>query len=54
MDHAIAETGKAGHFGLPGMRERAARISARLAIVSTTAGTELVLMVPKRVVFRRP
>jgi signal transduction histidine kinase len=54
MEPAIAETGKSGHFGLRGMRERAARIGARLAIESTTAGTEVVLIVPGRVIFRKP
>jgi signal transduction histidine kinase len=35
------------------MRERAARIGARLTIVSTTAGTEVVLTVPGRVMFHK-
>ena len=54
MAPTIAETGKSGHFGLPGMRERAERIGARLAIVSTAAGTEVVLIVPGRAIFRKP
>jgi signal transduction histidine kinase/ligand-binding sensor domain-containing protein len=53
IDPAIAETGKSGHFGLPGMRERAARIGARLTIVSSAAGTEVVLTVPGRIIFHR-
>lgn len=55
IDAAIAETGRKEHFGLQGMRERAARIGARLTIVSTTnAGTEVKVVVPGRVVFRTP
>jgi signal transduction histidine kinase len=37
----------AGHWGLVGMRERAASIGAQISITSTpTAGTEVVLVVP--------
>ncbi|MBB6146421.1 signal transduction histidine kinase/ligand-binding sensor domain-containing protein [Silvibacterium bohemicum] len=53
MEPAIAEAGKKGHFGLQGMRERAARIGAKLSIVTFTAsGTEVSLAVPGRSVFR--
>ena len=55
IDPAIAKTGRKEHFGLQGMRERAARIGARLTIVSTTdTGTEVSVVVPGRVVFRKP
>jgi len=48
----IAE-GKAGHFGLRGMRERADRIGSKLTIVSTlNSGTELTLVVPGSVIFQ--
>jgi signal transduction histidine kinase len=50
IDSAIVEAGRTGHFGLPGIRERAARIGARLTIASTNAGTEVVLTVPGRVI----
>ncbi len=37
---------KAGHFGLQGMRERAAQIGARLRIDSGPAGTRVTLAIP--------
>jgi signal transduction histidine kinase/ligand-binding sensor domain-containing protein len=55
IDPAIASKGKDGHFGLRGMRERAARIGAQLTIHSSaTSGTEMKIVVPGRVVFRKP
>lgn len=49
----VAETGKDGHFGLQGMRERAARIGGTLAVVSSAgSGTEIKLVVPGRIIFR--
>lgn len=52
IDPAVLETGKEGHFGLRGMRERAMRIGARLAIDSVPgAGTTVTLVVPGRVAF---
>jgi len=54
IDPAVAEKGKAGHFGLQGMRERAARIEGKLTIVSSaTSGTEITVIVPGRIVFRK-
>ena len=54
MEPAIAREGRAGHFGLRGMRERAERIGSRLTIVSAPhSGTELTLMVPGKVIFRK-
>jgi ligand-binding sensor domain-containing protein len=45
---------KDGHFGLQGMRERAARIGGRLSLVSSpNSGTEVALVVPGSVVYRR-
>jgi signal transduction histidine kinase len=46
----VARTGKReGHFGLTGMRERAARIGGALTIVSREgAGTEVLLSIPGR------
>jgi signal transduction histidine kinase/ligand-binding sensor domain-containing protein len=53
IDPAVAESGRNGHFGLQGMRERAARIGARLAILgSAKSGTEVKFVVPGRIVFR--
>jgi signal transduction histidine kinase/ligand-binding sensor domain-containing protein len=52
---AIAKGGKEGHFGLQGMRERAARIAAKLTIASSAAsGTEVKLVVPGSIVYRKP
>jgi signal transduction histidine kinase/ligand-binding sensor domain-containing protein len=55
IDPAVAEQGRDGHFGMRGMRERAAGIGATLRIVSTEAGgTTLTLVVPGSVAFSRP
>ncbi len=54
MELEMAERGKEGHFGLPGMRERAARIGATLSVTSAPGqGTEIVVNVPGRVIFRK-
>jgi signal transduction histidine kinase len=54
IDPAIADRGKDGHFGLQGMRERAARIGGKLALVSSsTSGTEIKLIVPGGIIFRK-
>ena len=53
MDPEAAGAGKAGRYGIQGMRERSARIRARLSITSTLhAGTQIVLNVPGEVVYR--
>jgi len=47
--------GRSGHFGLLGMRERAAKIRAQLTVWSKpAAGTEVDLRVPADVAYRRP
>jgi hypothetical protein len=53
IDPAVLEKGKEGHFGLPGMRERAERIGARFTVVSSASGTEIRLVVPGGIVFRK-
>ena len=54
IDPSISDHGKAGHFGLLGMRERAARIQSKLTMVSSTnVGTEVALVVPGKVVYRK-
>ena len=54
IDPAIADDGKDGHFGLQGMRERAARIGGKLTLVSSSnSGTEMRLIVPGGIVFRK-
>lgn len=53
IDPSISDHGKAGHFGLQGMRERAARIRGKLSIRSSAnMGTEVVLVLPGTVVYR--
>ena len=53
IDPLIAAKGREGHFGLQGMRERADRIGAKLIVTSSPgSGTEIVLVVPGRIVFR--
>ena len=52
IDPAVVEQGKDGHFGLRGMRERAARIGGRFAIdTAPRSGTAVTLIVPGRVAF---
>jgi signal transduction histidine kinase/ligand-binding sensor domain-containing protein len=54
IDPVITNKGKESHFGLQGMRERAARIGAKLALVSSaTDGTEITLVVPGAIVFQK-
>jgi signal transduction histidine kinase/ligand-binding sensor domain-containing protein len=54
IDPLIVGHGREGHFGLQGMRERAVRIGATLTIVSSAnTGTELTLLVPGDIVFRK-
>jgi signal transduction histidine kinase/ligand-binding sensor domain-containing protein len=48
----IVDAGREGHWGLPGMRERAKSIGGRLTICSAPgAGTEIELTVPAAVAF---
>lgn len=55
IDPAIVDQGKEGHFGLQGLRERAARIGAKLTVVSSAnVGTEVTVVVPGSIVFRKP
>ena len=53
IDEETLRLGKTGHFGLTGMRERASRIGGKLTISSSAGGgTELILLVPGRSIFR--
>jgi signal transduction histidine kinase len=55
MDTTVASQGKEGHFGLQGMRERVGRVVGKLTIVSSlTSGTEVTVIIPGKVAFRRP
>jgi signal transduction histidine kinase/ligand-binding sensor domain-containing protein len=47
MDGKVLEGGRAGHYGLPGMRERAKLVGGKLAVSSEPdSGTEIELTVP--------
>jgi ligand-binding sensor domain-containing protein/signal transduction histidine kinase len=48
----VLEFGREGHWGLPGIRERAAKIGGKLRVMSRLGrGTEIELCVPSHVVF---
>ena len=54
MDPLVAERGKEGHFGLQGMRERAARIAGKLTVISSpSSGTQVKLIVPGKIIYRK-
>lgn len=48
----IIQTGRDGHFGLAGMKERAEKIGVKLKVYSNQgAGTEVEILVPNRIAF---
>lgn len=52
IDPEVLESGRDGHWGLPGMRERAESIGARLKVWSrTNAGTEVELLIPSHIAY---
>ncbi len=52
IDSKLLDTGRDGHWGLTGMRERALQIGAQLEIWSEVgAGTEVELRIPSRVAY---
>jgi signal transduction histidine kinase len=52
IDPAIVDEGRAGHYGLPGMRERARRIGGKLDVwTATGAGTEIELSIPESIAY---
>lgn len=54
IDKAVIESGREGHFGFVGMRERARRIRGRFTISSSPGeGTKVSLIVPTNVAFVR-
>jgi signal transduction histidine kinase len=54
IDPSTAALGKDGHFGLPGMRERTARIGATLTMVSSAnSGTQITVVIPGGIVFQK-
>jgi signal transduction histidine kinase len=53
IDSEVLSAGRDGHFGLVGMRERAAQIDSHLRVLSCDGqGTEVELTVPAKVAFR--
>jgi signal transduction histidine kinase len=55
IDQHVLEVGRAGHWGLSGIRERAQMIGAALKFVSRNpAGTEVELSVPSNIAFVSP
>jgi len=54
LDPLVADRGKEGHFGLQGMRERAARIAGKLTVISSPeSGTHVKLLVPGKIIYRK-
>ncbi len=54
FDPDVADRGKDGHFGLQGMRERAARIGGKLTVGSSSnSGTKIKLIVSGGIIFRK-
>ena len=51
IDPQVLRAGREGHWGLPGMRERAEKIGARLRVWSGADGTEVALSVPNSIAF---
>jgi len=52
IDAEVAQTGREGHWGLSGMRERAEKMGAKLVVLSRAdAGTEVQLSIPGSVAF---
>jgi len=52
VDPQVLNSGREGHWGLSGMRERAERIGGKLKVLSlASAGTEIHLSVPSRLAF---
>lgn len=55
IDAHIVQSGREGHWGLPGMRARAERIGAKFRVLSRhEAGTEVELCVPSSIAFVSP
>jgi signal transduction histidine kinase len=52
IDSSIVAEGRAGHYGVPGMRERARRIGGKLDVwTGTGAGTEIQLSIPGSIAY---
>jgi len=54
IEPEVVKSGREGHFGLVGMRERAEQIGARLRVFTNAGvGTEIILSVPGHVAFQQ-
>ena len=54
IDPGIVAEGRAGHYGVPGMRERAKRIGGKLDVwTGIGAGTEIELSIPGSIAYGR-
>jgi signal transduction histidine kinase len=53
IDSTILKSGKAGHYGLTGMRERAVHIGAKLVVSGSPEGTEIVLRIPGNAMYKK-
>jgi signal transduction histidine kinase len=52
IDPGVAAEGRAGHYGVPGMRERARRIGGKLDVwTAIGAGTEIELSIPASIAY---
>ena len=52
IDPGVVTQGRTGHYGVPGMRERARRIGGRLCLwTATGAGTEIELRIPGSIAY---
>ena len=55
IDEHILQSGREGHWGLPGMRERAQRIGAKLRVLNSIhGGAEVELIVPSQIAYQTP
>ncbi len=55
VEAGIVAEGRAGHYGIPGMRERAKRIGGKLDVwAGTEAGTEIEVSIPGSIAYGTP
>jgi signal transduction histidine kinase len=54
IDAKVLHSGRDGHWGLSGMRERAEKIGAKLKVLSNDEGTAVELVVPAGIAFEGP
>jgi hypothetical protein len=53
IDTQVLRSGRDGHYGLSGMKERTERIGGKLRVLSrAVAGTEVELSLPSNIAFR--